>query len=417
MALGLERGAYVRMLSAVYAAMFLIRLAFGVMVVTFGEYLRGVGDFAYSLVVSASPATELITVAFAGFFIDRYGRKGVLLTGLGLGAVSLYGFALTHNPWLLAAINGVHGVAAGLILVTTLAIIATYAPVEHRGREMGLFNLSNVFGWIAGFVVGSLMLGAFTGRLEYTFVIAGGLATLGLVFADRMIQLPAAQAAGAQERPQVRQLLAAVSNPTVMLLNVPWLIVFMLVGAFIAFFFRDAGTLQVPGGETALGIGGLGLLLVLSQLFWGRLADRFGREAIMLVGACGFAALMGVIVYAFFEVGNVSPDLIFENVMSHWFILLVLLFIALAFAPAGLAAIADEAEEGAQGTTMGAYSLTLSLGFIIGPPAVAFVREQFGGRGMVVFFAGAAAALLAVVLTRFVQVRVTKEDAHADGDA
>src|SRR5688500_9413410 len=41
------RGAYVRMLSAVYAAMFLIRVAFGVVVVTFAGYVEA-DDFVYS---------------------------------------------------------------------------------------------------------------------------------------------------------------------------------------------------------------------------------------------------------------------------------------------------------------------------------------------------------------------------------
>ena len=412
MALGLEGGAYVRTLSAVYAAMFLIRLAFGVSVVTFGEYLGDVSDFYYSLVVSASPAAELVTVIFAGFFIDRYGRKGVLLTGLGLGAVSLYGLALTRNEWLLAAINALHGAAAGLILVTTLAIIATYSPPAHRGREMGIFNLSNIFGWIAGFVLGSLMLGAFEGRLQYTFIISGALATAGLIFADRMIQFPprTTETGAPAGRLDLSELLRAVSSPTVILLNIPWLIVFILVASLITFFFRDTGALDVPGGQTALAIAGIGVLVVLSQVLWGRLADKFGRESIMLVGAIGFTALMGVIVYAFFEVGSAAPEVIFENVVSHWFILTVLVFIALAFAPAGLAALADEAKEGAQGTTMSAYSLTLSLGFIVGPPIVATIRERFGGAGMVLFFAAAALALLAVVLTRFLQVRVLKRD-------
>lgn len=516
MAHGLERRAYVRMLSAVFASMFLIRLAFGVTVVTFGAYLKHEDDLIYSLVVSASPLLELVGVVFAGVLIDRYGRKGILLTGLALGAVSLYGLALTKDPLLLGLVNAVHGVAAALILVTTLAIIATYAPPEHRGREMGLFNLSNIFGWIAGFVLGSLLLGMFEGRLEYTFVIAGLLATIGLLFANRMVKLPHADAPpSGTRRPDLRELASSVTNPTFLLLNVPWLIVFMLVGALITFFFRDAGALEVSSEATALAVTALGVLFVTSQLFWGRLADRYGRETIMLVGALGFVALMGLIVFALFttpavvettalaefdvlpadpatvralqavpaeavpqsgtpvpKVVGVAPDsggpgdevriigegldnvtrvvfngasanfsvhengtlllatvppgatdgpltldsrtpdvVVFRNVIDHWFLMTLFLFVALAFGPAGLAAIADEAKEGTQGTAMSAYSLTLSLGFILGPPTVATIRQAFGGRGMVVYFAGLAVLLLAVVATRYAQTRLARRRA------
>lgn len=505
----MERGAYVRMLSAVYSAMFLIRVAFGITIVTFAEYLTS-DDVVYSLVITVSPLLELITVVFAGVLIDRYGRKGVLLSGLGLGAISLYGMALTTHPLALAGVNALHGISAALILVTTLAIIATYAPAQHRGREMGIFNLANLFGWVAGFVLGFLMLDALKGRLEYTFVIAGILATIGLLYANRMIKMPDERTSARTSPPTTRELLRAVGNKDIILLTLPWLIVFILVGALLAFLPRVTGDLDIRGWQTALAVLGVGGLLFVSQLFWGRLADRHGREAIMLVGGLGFAALMGIIVFSFFVspdqivtravetfdvtpagaatfsimaagsaregpgdpipvidstdpqeggpgttvtlrgrgFGNVThvlfngheaefrasedgrnlttvvpadattgplelvsptpPQVVFADVMSHWILLTVCLFVALAFAPAGLAAIADEAKEGAQGTTMSAYSLTLSLGFIIGPPMLGAISQRFGGPGMVVFYAILAAALLGMVVTRFVQARVTK---------
>lgn len=507
----MTRGAYVRMLSAVYAAMFLVRVAFGITIVTFANYVKA-DDFVYSLIVTASPFTELVTVVFAGILIDRYGRKGVLLSGLGIGAIALYGLALTTNPFLLAFVNALHGVAAAFILVTTLAVIATYAPAEHRGREMGIFNLANLVGWIAGFVLGEILADYFVGRLEYTFVIAGGLATAGLLYANRMLALPKETVTRKSAPPSLKDLAAAVGNKDILLLTAPWLIVFMLVGSLITFFPRVADELNISGGATSLGILAIGVLLMASQLFWGRLADRHGREAIMLVGAAGFALLMGVIMFGFFEspdqivtqavesfdvgttaattlapatftimaaaapaedpghpvpevdstvpvsggpgtevtlrgrgLANVTrvsfnghdasfvvdeagtqltttvpegattgpllltsptpPQVVFQHVMSHWLLLSLALFLALAFAPAGLAAIADEAKEGTQGTTMSAYSLTLSLGFIIGPPILGAVSERYGGPGMVIFFAVLAAALLGMVFTHFIRNR------------
>lgn len=408
----MDRGMYVRTLSAVYAAMFLIRVAFGIVVVTFAGYIEA-PDFIYSLIVTASPLLELVTVIFAGILIDRYGRKGVLLTGLGLGAISMYGLALTRNPFGLAFVNALHGIAAALILVTTLAIIATYAPAQHRGREMGLFNLANLLGWIAGFMLGSLLADALRENLQYTFVIAGGLATIGLLYTNRMLTLPA-EAPGVKtgKPPSMRELVRAVGNKDIILLTLPWLIVFMLMGSLITFFPRVTVGLEISGARTSLGILVVGLLMMSSQIFWGRLADRYGRETIMVIGGMGFAALMGVIMYAFFATQSEDGAVVFANVMSHWVAMSICLFVALAFAPAGLAAIADEAKEGAQGTTMSAYSVTLSLGFIIGPPVLGAVSQAYGGSGMVIFFAVLAVALLGMVLTRFVQTRVNTRHAR-----
>ena len=408
---GLDRKAYLRLLTAALVSMFLVRVAFGVLLSVLPAYLRE-GNTVLGLVSSASPFLEAITIVFAGVVIDRYGHKGVLLTGLGLAAVALYGVALTRNVYVVSLVNAVHGIAAAFILVTTLAIIASYASPAHRGREMGLFNFANVFGYVVGYAAAFVLQDALAARLEYAFIIAGALATAGLLLANRMIVLPKGEKELVRElhhRATLKDFVAAFRTPRLLLLIVPWLIVFSLVAALVTFLPRVTGSvLQLSGGATAAGILVSGIVFVAAQIFWGRLADLYGRELIMLIGATGFAALMSVIVFAYLSTRSNDPGVIFDAVFSHPAILVTLLFVAFAFPPAGLAAIADEAKTGAEGTTMSAYSLTLSLGFIIGPPLVGFISETLGGQGMLLFFALSAAGLFALVLTRYIQVRVTK---------
>src|SRR5438874_12977860 len=119
---GLARGTYVRAISATYVSLFLIRVAFGVSLVTFPLYVKG-SDTTFSLVATSSPLLELITIVFAGVLIDKYGRKGVLRTALWLAAVSLYGLALTRAPLLLGFINALHGIASAFILCTALHVV------------------------------------------------------------------------------------------------------------------------------------------------------------------------------------------------------------------------------------------------------------------------------------------------------
>ncbi|GEM_PF-1823529 len=410
MPVAMGRGAYVRMLAAVYAALFLIRIAFGVVLVTFPKYVPG-GSDTLGWLSAASPLLELITIFFAPVFIARYGRKGILLTGLALGAVALYGLALTRAPLLLGAIYAVHGVASGFILVTTLAVIAKYAQPQHRGREMGIFNFVNIFGLVGGIVVGFLLSEAFRDDLEYTFVIAGALATLGLLYANRVIQLPPDEEdVAARERPRFRAAVRSMTNGRILLLTLPWLIVWTLVAAFLTFFPRITDTLQIGGVRTALSVLAVGALLVFAMLLWGWLADRLGHDVVMLVGAVGLALLMGTVVYAFFATQSTDPKVVFDAVMGHRVLIAVFLFAALAFAPAGLAAIADQAQGEAQGGAMSAYALTLSLGFIVGPPVVGEIATldasySMGGRLIVLFYAALALAILALVAAHYARRR------------
>jgi MFS family permease len=133
----------------------------------------------------------------------------------------------------------------------------------------------------------------------------------------------------------------------------------------------------------------------------------------MLVGAIGFTLLMGTLVYGFFSAQTTELSVVFDAVLSHTILLAIFLFTALAFAPAGLAAIADEAEGGSEGSAMSAYALTLSLGFIIGPPIVGFIADfdatrALGGRAIVVFFAALAGLLLALVLVHYLRQRAQR---------
>lgn len=409
----MERGAYVRMLTAVYAALFLIRVAFGVVLVTFPLYVP-VSSGPLGLLNAASPLLELITIFFAPWFLARYGRKGILLTGLALGAIALYGLALTTDPLLLGAIYMLHGVASGFILVTTLDVIAVYAAPAHRGREMGIFNFVNIFGLVLGYVAGTALADVFAGELEYTFVIAGALATAGLLYANRVIRLPAEELVARPETPKLSATLQTLRDPGILLLTVPWLIIWMLVAAVLAFSSRVTGALEVNLLSTILSVIAVGALLVFAQLFWGWLADRRGKDAIMLVGAAGLTLLMATVVFAFFSTESTDLKTVFDAVFSHTLLLALFFFAALAFAPAGLAAIADHAASAdnatEQGGAMSAYALTLSLGFIVGPPAVGFIADfdaeaNLGGRVIVVFFAALAALLFALVLVHYLRGR------------
>ncbi len=118
------------------------------------------------------------TVLFIGAVVDRYGRKIVLLSGLLTAALLLFLLSITKNLYVIFCINAAHGMAAGAILVSSLALLTDYAPEHRRGREMGAFDAFNMLGWIVGYALGALFLEFFKGSLGQTFLIAGAMAAI-----------------------------------------------------------------------------------------------------------------------------------------------------------------------------------------------------------------------------------------------
>ena len=64
----------------------------------------------------------------AGALGDRYGRKGVLLTGLVVFGGASLGAMLVNEPSMLIGLRAVIGIGAALVLPTTLSIITNVFP-------------------------------------------------------------------------------------------------------------------------------------------------------------------------------------------------------------------------------------------------------------------------------------------------
>lgn len=92
----------------------------------------------------------------AGAVGDRYGRRGVLLGGLGVFAAASAIPLFADDPWWLIGARAVAGVGAAFVMPSTLSILTGEFPVEQRGRAVGIW--AGVAA--SGAVVGVLLSGA-----------------------------------------------------------------------------------------------------------------------------------------------------------------------------------------------------------------------------------------------------------------
>lgn len=87
---------------------------------------------AYTLALAAL----LLPVGAIG---DRYGRKTVLIAGLGVFAVSTVAAILATSVAMMIAARVVAGVGAAMIMPVTLSIITASFPAEDRGKAVGIW--------------------------------------------------------------------------------------------------------------------------------------------------------------------------------------------------------------------------------------------------------------------------------------
>jgi EmrB/QacA subfamily drug resistance transporter len=152
--------------------------------VTLPTLVRELGASITSLqwVVDAYTLVFAALILAAGSLSDRVGRKGILLTGLGVFAAgSLVGSLCTTSGELIAA-RAVMGLGAAGIFPATLSLIANvFTERKERAKAIGLWGATTGVGVATGPIVGGWLLEEFWWGSVFVFMVPIAAVVAGLV--------------------------------------------------------------------------------------------------------------------------------------------------------------------------------------------------------------------------------------------
>jgi EmrB/QacA subfamily drug resistance transporter len=181
-ALGLPRTVKLQILGAVLLALFLGALDQTVVGTALPRIVTDLGgNGLYTWVVTAYLLTSTISIPFWGKLSDIYGRRPLLMIGIGVFLVGSAAAGLSQEMWQLIALRALQGIGAGSLFPISLSVIGDlFAPAE-RGRYQGLFGA--VFG--AALLVGPAIGGYLTDQISWHWVfyvnLPVGLASLYVI--------------------------------------------------------------------------------------------------------------------------------------------------------------------------------------------------------------------------------------------
>lgn len=254
-----------------------------------------VGDIQWVVISYVATVAGLLVVA--GRLADVMGHRPMLMLGL---AISSLGFAANGSApglgWLLMA-RVVQGVGVAAMMAAAPALVTLTVAPHHRGRGLGLFQMSAALGLAAGPVLGGMLVALWGWRAVFWFRLPCSLLLLvvvaGALTPPSSVDVSTDRVGGGRDpapgwvsftRPGF-----AVANLLNLAANASMFAIWLLVPYYV-----------VDVLDTGAVIGGLVLTVVpliqaASSPIAGSLSDRFGPGWISSIGlaveALGLAAL------------------------------------------------------------------------------------------------------------------------------
>jgi EmrB/QacA subfamily drug resistance transporter len=110
-------------------------------------------------------------IAFGGVLVlggraaDLFGRRRLFITGLVVFTVASLAGGLAQDPVLLVSSRVVQGIGAALVAPAALSLITTgFAEGPTRTRALGMYGATSSMGFVAGLVLGGVLVNFFSWR-------------------------------------------------------------------------------------------------------------------------------------------------------------------------------------------------------------------------------------------------------------
>lgn len=392
-------------LAALRRSLFFVSWPFFIIYLLLPVYGKEIGATAVEIGLFFS-AFSLMTVLMrplVGWALDRFGRRPFFVVGLAGYAATWISFAFIDQVWGIILARILQGVSSSFVWLTVYTIVADLSGEGARGRAFGSVAQAESQGSIVGAFVGFALLNA---RLS----LRGQVYHVGswqILFLGYGLTSLAAALVALRRLPETNPRTTQTPNRPIVWSR-PWLLL-LLVTLVTGASWAMVSPVLIVFLQDNLGVGidvlswaflPAGLVWALLPAYLGRLADRFGRKPVMILGLV-MAAVSSVVIPALSSVAAFAVLWALQ---------------ALCYAagdPAEQALVADLTGSDRRGRAYGLYAMAADLGATIGPVGGAWLYQTVGPQAP--FFAnGIVLALCAGVLGVWLRVPAVSLSALSD---
>jgi DHA1 family tetracycline resistance protein-like MFS transporter len=354
----------------------IIFTGFGIVLPVFPKFLQqnDAGEsISLGVLLASYAVTQIIFAPLYGRLSDKgFGRRPFILLalfGYGIGNF-LYAF-IARDFLSMIVIRVFEGVMVAGLFPMSQALVTDLTESENRAKYLGILTGSANVGIVIGPALGGFLFEI--GGFALPFILSGILAFISLVFAFFMV--PETKKKYGKPIIFSQDELANVSSDsfisrirnTIKSWFIPGGVILFIGLLFISFLDFISWIMIEPGiifylydiigfspFDFGIFVGLYGVTVVIGQVFFGGLSDRFGRNLIIFIG--GIAHFLGYLV------------LIFASSFLEFMLMPIFAGVAIALIhPALTALVGDLAIEKHRGQVIGILAIPVQFAGIIGP--------------------------------------------------
>jgi DHA1 family multidrug resistance protein-like MFS transporter len=280
----------------ILVAEFVALVGFGALLPVLPLYVvdQGVDTITLGVILAAWPAARLVFEPIFGWLADRTSRRGLMLAGMSMLAVTTLLPIFFHGPVELFILRFLSGIAVSMYDPAARGTLVEETDDDERGEAFGLYSAAQMGGLIFGPVVGAFGAVIF-GGFEFAFVAAATACVvaaiyLAVAFHPRRAHPPVDGRAATADGESIQAPLRELWNRPLVAVCIVNFGLYFAVGVYEVIW---ALYLQDLGGSVEW-IGVTYMLFALPVIFIapmaGRLVDRHGAGRFVLVGALVVAA-------------------------------------------------------------------------------------------------------------------------------
>lgn len=343
----------------------------------------GANAVEIGLIFSAFSIMTILMRPIVGWAVDRYGRKPFFVIGMLGYAATMIGFAYSQHIWSMVAARLMQGASSACVWLAASAIIADVTDSGNRARAFGGLAQASSRGLIVGafitFTLYGMPLGEIIGRevdiKMILFLLFAGFAVAAWFVSFSKLRETNPHSDGISRSP--------------ILWSRPWILLLLVTLVTAAAWAMTSPILILFLQEKLnAGIEVIAWAFLPSGIIWatlpshlGKLADKFGRKPLMILGLMLSAATM----------------LLLPSLTSAVGLTILWAILALCFAagdPAEQALVADLTGNDQRGRAYGLYVMVGDIGAAIGPLGGGWLYDSmspaapFYGTGIILGLCG-----------------------------